>query len=248
MGPHALSTIWVATLGFSASVAFAFTASVALHFSPWLQRGLMPLLVASQTIPLVALAPLMILWFGFGLLPGLGIAKDLMDFGLDGAYFVPKLVGFNVGVEIGQLAVIAAVWLTLNFLFDRFEWYQRRIAAPVSVAVAVIAAFWALERTGFVGNEGSWAFFSALTEGGYNPIWVTATAFVVASGLAGIRMLSVTLGKVRELVGILTSFLMFLLIIAAFTSGAWIMCVIIAVAWTLALKAQSFGGPGEAVA
>ena len=69
IAPHALSTIWVATLGFSTSVVFAFLASVALHFSPWLQRGLMPLLVASQTIPLVALAPLMILWFGFGLLP-----------------------------------------------------------------------------------------------------------------------------------------------------------------------------------
>lgn len=69
IGPHALSTIRVATLGFSISVAFAFAASVALHFSPWLRRGLMPLLVASQTVPLVALAPLMILWFGFGLLP-----------------------------------------------------------------------------------------------------------------------------------------------------------------------------------
>lgn len=69
IGPHALSTIGVATLGFATSVAFAFAASVALHFSPWLRRGLMPLIVASQTVPLVALAPLMILWFGFGLLP-----------------------------------------------------------------------------------------------------------------------------------------------------------------------------------
>lgn len=69
IGPHALATIGVATLGFTLSVGFAFTASLALYFNPWLQRGLMPLLVASQTIPLVALAPLMILWFGFGLLP-----------------------------------------------------------------------------------------------------------------------------------------------------------------------------------
>ncbi len=69
IAPHAFSTIWVATLGFSTSVLFAFAASIALHFSPWLQRGMMPLLVASQTVPLVALAPLMILWFGFGLLP-----------------------------------------------------------------------------------------------------------------------------------------------------------------------------------
>ncbi|MRX52099.1 ABC transporter permease subunit [Paracoccus sp. S-4012] len=66
---HAFSTIGVATLGFSASVCFAFATSVALHFRPWLARGLIPIFVTSQTIPLVALAPLMILWFGFGLLP-----------------------------------------------------------------------------------------------------------------------------------------------------------------------------------
>lgn len=66
---HALATMGVAALGFSLSVAFAFATSVALHFAPWAERGLMPLFVASQTVPLVALAPLMILWFGFGLLP-----------------------------------------------------------------------------------------------------------------------------------------------------------------------------------
>lgn len=67
--PHALATITVAALGFGCSVLFAALTSVALQFSLWLRRGLLPLLVASQTIPLVALAPLMILWFGFGILP-----------------------------------------------------------------------------------------------------------------------------------------------------------------------------------
>lgn len=66
---HALSTASVTALGFSVSVAFAFLVSVALHFVPPLERGLMPLFVVSQTVPLIALAPLMILWFGFGLLP-----------------------------------------------------------------------------------------------------------------------------------------------------------------------------------
>ncbi|WP_299364519.1 ABC transporter permease [uncultured Paracoccus sp.] len=69
IGRHGISTLGVAALGFSASVGFAFATSVALHFRPWAARGLIPLFVASQTIPLVALAPLMILWFGFGLLP-----------------------------------------------------------------------------------------------------------------------------------------------------------------------------------
>ena len=69
IGGHALSTISVAALGFSFSIGFAFSTSVMLHFLPWTEKGLMPVFVASQTVPLVALAPLMILWFGFGLLP-----------------------------------------------------------------------------------------------------------------------------------------------------------------------------------
>lgn len=66
---HAYATAKVALLGFSLSVGFAFLASLALHVAPLAQRALLPLFVASQTVPLVALAPLMILWFGFGLLP-----------------------------------------------------------------------------------------------------------------------------------------------------------------------------------
>lgn len=69
IGRHAVSTLSVAALGFSLSVSFAVLTSILLHFTPWLRRGLMPLFVTSQTIPLVALAPLMILLFGFGMLP-----------------------------------------------------------------------------------------------------------------------------------------------------------------------------------
>lgn len=69
IGSHALATLTVTGTGFSLSVLVAFATSVALYFLPWLRRGAMPLLVASQTVPIVALAPLMVLWFGFGLLP-----------------------------------------------------------------------------------------------------------------------------------------------------------------------------------
>lgn len=186
--------------------------------------------------------------FGFGLLHGLGFASVLTDFGLGGTNFVPKLVGFNVGVEIGQLAVIAAAWLTLNVFFGQYEWYHRRIAAPVSIAVAIIAALWVLERTGVVGTDGPWALFSALTEGGVAQIWVAAAAIILAAALAGVRMISGNLEKFKEFAGMLTSFLMFLLLVAAFTSGAWAMCALVAVAWVLALRIQSFGGREEAVA
>ena len=69
IGRHALATLGVAGVLGGLSVIFAFAVSILLHFSGWLRRGMLPLLVASQTVPIVALAPLMVLWFGFGLLP-----------------------------------------------------------------------------------------------------------------------------------------------------------------------------------
>ena len=184
--------------------------------------------------------------FGFGLLHGLGFAAVLQDFGLGNDNFIPKLIGFNVGVEIGQLAVIAAAWLSLALFFGRFGWYHRRIAAPVSVAIAIIAAFWVFERTGVIGTDGPWSLFSNLTEGGFAPLWVTGAALAAAALLTALEMMDVTEDLFREFASMATSFLMFLGIVATFTSGAWIMALVIVVAWVLALRLQSLGEPEAA--
>ena len=66
---HTLPTVAATLTGFALSVAVAFLAATLLDFSPLLRRAVLPLLVVSQTLPLIALAPLVVLWFGFGLLP-----------------------------------------------------------------------------------------------------------------------------------------------------------------------------------
>lgn len=66
---HALPTLTATLTGFSLSVAVAFAFATLLDFSLILRRAILPLLVVSQTLPLIALAPLVVLWFGFGLLP-----------------------------------------------------------------------------------------------------------------------------------------------------------------------------------
>lgn len=66
---HALATFNVTLLGFAVSLACAWLIAIVIDFSPLMRRGLVPLLIASQTIPIIAIAPLMIIWFGFGLLP-----------------------------------------------------------------------------------------------------------------------------------------------------------------------------------
>lgn len=85
--------------------------------------------------------------FGFGLLHGLGFASVLADFGLPEDQFIPALIGFNVGVEVGQLAVIAAAFLAVGLWFGRKTWYRAWISIPASVAIGLVGAFWVLERT-----------------------------------------------------------------------------------------------------
>ena len=66
---NTLPTLQVTAVGFALSLVVGWLLAVVVDFSPWLRRALLPLMIASQTLPIIAIAPLMILWFGFGLLP-----------------------------------------------------------------------------------------------------------------------------------------------------------------------------------
>ncbi|QUS36365.1 HupE/UreJ family protein [Falsirhodobacter algicola] len=84
--------------------------------------------------------------FGFGLLHGLGFASVLSDVGLHAGQFVTGLIGFNLGVELGQLCVIALAFLVLGLPFGRKPWYRARIAVPASCAIAAMGLYWTIER------------------------------------------------------------------------------------------------------
>lgn len=88
--------------------------------------------------------------FGFGLLHGLGFASVLGDVGLDSGSFVTGLIGFNIGVEIGQLAVVAVCFLAVGLWFRNKPWYRKVITIPASIIIALIAIYWVLERTGVI--------------------------------------------------------------------------------------------------
>jgi ABC-type nitrate/sulfonate/bicarbonate transport system permease component len=66
---HTLVTLGEAAIGFLASLALACAAAVGMDLLPSLRRGLYPLLVGSQALPILVVAPILVLWFGFGLLP-----------------------------------------------------------------------------------------------------------------------------------------------------------------------------------
>lgn len=101
---------------------------------------------------------------GFGLLHGLGFASVLGEFGLPQGQFVPALLGFNVGVELGQLAVIAIaamlLWLAVcaaraaplegqEDLVTEYPVMFRAVSITGSLLIAIIGAYWCVERVFF---------------------------------------------------------------------------------------------------
>jgi hypothetical protein len=85
--------------------------------------------------------------FVFGLLHGLGFAGAMADLGLAGEHLAASLVGFNIGVELGQLAVIATAALIVRALRLSINAERQFVIRPISAAIALTGLFWAIERT-----------------------------------------------------------------------------------------------------
>ena len=83
--------------------------------------------------------------FGFGLLHGFGFANALRDLGLQHGQLAATLLGFNLGVEIGQLAIVA-VFLPVALSLRRLLFYQRFVLRLGSAAIMVVASTWLAER------------------------------------------------------------------------------------------------------
>jgi hydrogenase/urease accessory protein HupE len=82
----------------------------------------------------------------FGLLHGLGFASVLADFGLPIHHFIPALIGFNVGVELGQILIILILFSAISYWFKKKTWYRKLIALPFSFVIGLVGLFWFFER------------------------------------------------------------------------------------------------------
>ncbi|MEA2315940.1 MAG: putative hydroxymethylpyrimidine transport system permease protein [Solirubrobacteraceae bacterium] len=129
-------------LGILVALVLGFGLAVALHFSATLRRGTYPLLVASQAVPIVIIAPLLVVWFGFGILPKLVIIALVC--------FFPIVV-----TTLDALGSVDPDQLKLLRTLDASRWQAFRYAeapaalpaalsgAKIAVAVAVIGAVFA---------------------------------------------------------------------------------------------------------
>lgn len=126
-------------LGFGLALAAGLAIAVALHLSPLARRAVYPLVVASQAVPVIVIAPILVIWFGFGMTPKLIVIALICFFPiavntLDGLRAVdPAHVKMLRTLGAGRWALLRRLELpaALPYLFS---------GAKIAVAVAVIGA------------------------------------------------------------------------------------------------------------
>lgn len=84
--------------------------------------------------------------FLFGLIHGCGFATVLHQTGLPPQATVWALFAFNVGVEVGQIAVIAICYMLIGKLLSNKNWYRQKIVVPISVIIGIVSVYWIIER------------------------------------------------------------------------------------------------------
>jgi hypothetical protein len=141
---------------FKVVTAFTIAHSITLALAALSVVTLPSRLVESAIAASVVLAALNNLWpvvqrgrwlvaFTFGLLHGFGFASVLADLGLPQDSLLLALVGFNLGVEAGQLAIVV-LFLPLAYALRQTWLYRRLVLLGGSAAIALVAALWLVER------------------------------------------------------------------------------------------------------
>jgi hypothetical protein len=87
--------------------------------------------------------------FLFGLIHGMGFASALNEIGLPRNQFFTSILSFNAGVELGQIAVIAAVFGFIIIPFGKMRLYKQRIVYPLSILIGCVALYWTVQRVFF---------------------------------------------------------------------------------------------------
>ena len=178
LAEHGLVTLVEILVGFAIAVACGLGFAIALHLSDTLRRTFYPLLVASQTIPIVAIAPVLAIWLGFGIGPKLFIVALICFFPIT----VATLDGLR-SVDPSAIRMMRTLHASRPMVLRRLElpWALPRFFSGVRVAAA-IAAIGAVLGELVGANEGL-GYLITTAQGSYNTARVFA-AVVVLSAIA----------------------------------------------------------------
>ena len=175
---HALPTLLETVIGFSLAVVLAIAAAAAMDRAAPVRRAVEPLLVTSQTIPVVALAPLFLLWFGFGLAPKVLVVVLVTFFPI----VVALLDGFR-GTPRDAEDLLRSYGASDGVVFRKLRWSAALpeffIGLRISVVYAVIGAVFGE----YVGAREGLGIWMQLSQNAFRTDLVFA-AIVVTSALS----------------------------------------------------------------
>ncbi|CAH1218399.1 Riboflavin transport system permease protein RibX [Paenibacillus plantiphilus] len=165
---HTSATLGITLLGFIFGAAAGFLLAALLHLIPGAKAGFYPLLVLTQNVPVMALGPLLVIWFGFGLMPKIILLTIVCFFPISVAMLTgltksdPKLLSYMrmIGASKSQLFWRLELPHAIPYLFSGLK-----IAASYSVISAIYA-----ETIG--GSEGLGVYMRLSMRG-----WQTANMF-----------------------------------------------------------------------
>ena len=139
----------VTTFTVAHSITLGLTMYGVVSLSPRIVEPLIALSIAYVAVENLFTSKLtpwrLALVFSFGLLHGMGFAGVLRDLGLPPGEFFTALLSFNIGVEAGQVTIIALASVAVSWYFHR-DWYRRRIVVPASLAIACAGVYWTIAR------------------------------------------------------------------------------------------------------
>lgn len=162
---HTRVTLVEVLLGFGVALVAGVSIGIAIDSSNTLERALYPLIIASQTIPMVVLAPLLLIWFGYGLTPKIIVAALIA--------FFPITVSTVDGLRTADREVMAMLRSFGAGTWTRFRLAKLPAAMPsifsgarIGIAVSVIAAIFgelvgASEGLGYLMQRDSSQFLTA---------------------------------------------------------------------------------------
>ncbi len=106
--------------------------------------------IAVENLLVTELKPWRVLLvFLFGLIHGMGFASSLNEIGLPPGKFYTSILSFNIGVELGQIAVILAMFLLVIIPVRNKTYYRKTVVYPLSILIGLVAAWWTVERVFF---------------------------------------------------------------------------------------------------
>lgn len=143
-----ISTTWIVTaFTLAHSLTLTATALEWINFpSRWVEVGIaVSVIIAALNNIHPMISRLGWMTFAFGLLHGMGFAGVLGELGLPADQKVLTVLSFNIGVELGQLVVVAAV-LPLLILVRKKAWYSPYVLFAASIAIAIVGVQWVIER------------------------------------------------------------------------------------------------------